>query len=197
MENSWWTQKAEEIRRLADTNEALKAVYGPSNHKLRPVKSKEDNTVINDHDGILSRWAEHLSELLNCVNSTDPTLVDLIPQFSVIPQLDDPPALYEIQAAVKGLKSNKAAGPDGILGEVFKYGGHHLCRHLHQFIHRAWTIGKLPQQWKDANIVTAFKRKGDRQICGNSRGISLLSVAGPKCQFWVGGLGDFSVGVEI
>ena len=92
--------------------------------------------------------------------------------------LDDPPALYEIRAAVKGLKNNKAAGPDGIPGEVFKYSGYHLCRHLHQFIHRAWTTGKLPQQWKDANIVTVFKWKGDRQICGNSRGISLLSVAG-------------------
>ena len=51
-------------------------------------------------------------------------------------------------------------------------------RHLYQFIHRAWTTDKLPQQWKDANIVTVFKRKGNRQICGNSRGISLLSVAG-------------------
>jgi len=42
----------------------------------------------------------------------------------------------------------------------------------------AWTIGKVPQQWKDADIVTVFKQKGDRQICGNSRGISLLYVAG-------------------
>jgi len=35
-----------------------------------------------------------------------------------------------------------------------------------------------PQQWKDANIVSIYKKKGDRQVCGNSRGISLLSVAG-------------------
>jgi len=27
-------------------------------------------------------------------------------------------------------------------------------------------------------IVTIYKKKGDRQVCGNSRGISLLSVAG-------------------
>ena len=36
----------------------------------------------------------------------------------------------------------------------------------------------MPQQWKDAKLVSIFKKKGDRAICGNSRGIALLSVAG-------------------
>jgi len=53
-----------------------------------------------------------------------------------------------------------------------------VIHRLHQFIHRAWTTGKLPQQRKDATIVTIYKKKGDRQVCGNSHGISLLSVAG-------------------
>ena len=104
-------------------------------------------------------YNSNMCELLNCVNSMDTTLLDLIPQLPVIPQFDDPPAFYEIQVAVKGLKNKKAAGPDRIPGEVFKYGGHHLCRHLHQLIHRACTTGKLPQQWKDANTVTVFERK--------------------------------------
>jgi len=86
--------------------------------------------------------------------------VDLIPQLPNIPQLDHPPAFYEVEVVVKGLKNNKS-------------GGHHLIHRLHQFIHRAWTTGKLPQQWKE----TIYKKKGDRQVCGNSRGISLLSVA--------------------
>ena len=36
----------------------------------------------------------------------------------------------------------------------------------------------LPQQWKNANTILVYKQKGDRVECGNSRGISLLSVAG-------------------
>jgi len=184
MENSWWTQKAEEIQRFADTNdtqkfyEVLKTIYGPTQHAVHPVKSNDGTKVIKDHEGILSRWAEHLKELLNCVNPTVPTLVDLIPQLPIIPKLDHPPAFYEVEVAIKGLKNNKSAGPDGIPAAVFKHGGHHLIYRLHQFIHRAWTTGKLPQQWKDATIVTIYKKKGDRQVCGNSRGISLLSVAG-------------------
>jgi len=62
--------------------------------------------------------------------------------------------------AVKGLKNNKSAGPDGIPAEVFKHGDHHLIHRLHQFIHRAWTTGKLPQQRKDATTVTIYKKEG-------------------------------------
>jgi len=78
------------------------------------VKSKDSTKVIKDHKCILSRWAEHLKELLDCVNPTDPTLVDLIPQLPIIPQLGHLPAFYEVEVAVKGLKNNKSAGPDGI-----------------------------------------------------------------------------------
>ena len=41
-----------------------------------------------------------------------------------------------------------------------------------------WISGKVPQQWKDATIVTIYKLKEDKSDCGNSRCISLLSVAG-------------------
>jgi len=91
MENNWWTEKAMDIQRLADLNgtqrfyEALKAVNGPFQCTVQPVKYKDGNTVIKDHEGILARWAEHLRELLNCTNTMDPNLVDLIPQFLTIP----------------------------------------------------------------------------------------------------------------
>ena len=61
---------------------------------------------------------------------------------------------------------------------MFKHGGQYLLHRLHRFILLTWNSKQLPQQWKDANIVTIFKRKGDQAVCGNSRGISLLSVAG-------------------
>ena len=72
------------------------------------------------------------------------------------------------------LKDNKAPGPDGIPAEIFKYGGNLLLRRLHSFINNAWASNILPTQWKAANIIMIYKKKGDRAICG----ISLLSVAG-------------------
>ena len=58
-----------------------------------------------------------------------------------------------------------------------KYGGNNLFGKLHELICKAWEEGSVPQAWKDATIVTIYK-KGDRTECGNYRGISLLSIAG-------------------
>ncbi|BHF70532.1 hypothetical protein SprV_0301358400 [Sparganum proliferum] len=41
-----------------------------------------------------------------------------------------------------------------------------------------WRQGEVKKDFKDATIVHLYKRKGNRQICDNHRGISLLNVAG-------------------
>ena len=84
---------------------------------------------------------------------------------------------YEMVRAIKGLKDGKAPGVDGIPAEVWKYVGANLSNRLHRWIIKVWEEGHVPQAWKDANIVTIYK-KGDRSECGNYRGISLLSAAG-------------------
>jgi len=104
------------------------------------------------------------------INPHDPSFLDQVPQFPPIPDLDTPPSLHEVSKAVQGLKNNKAFGPDGIPGEIFKYGGQYLLHRLHRFILLTWNSKQLPQQWKDANIITIFKRIGDQAVCGNSRG---------------------------
>jgi len=83
-----------------------------------------------------------------------------------------------LQCVVSRITNNKASGPDDIPAEVLKFSLHALLHRLHRFISCAWNSQQLPQQWKDANIITIYKRKRDRAECGNSRGISLLSAAG-------------------
>ena len=55
-------------------------------------------------------------------------------------------------------------------------------REVHNIIYRI-VSGNLRgepvrQLWKDANLITIYKNKGDMVECGNSRGIALLSTAG-------------------
>ena len=82
-----------------------------------------------------------------------------------------------VARSIAGLKDGKAPGGDGIPAEVWKHGADNLFSRLHQLITNAWEVGSVPQAWKDASIVTIYK-KGDRTDCGNYRGISLLSIAG-------------------
>jgi len=102
MENSWWIDKAKEIQQFADSNDthnfynAIKAVYGPSHHSVHPVRSKDGSTLFKDRKDILSRWAEHLRELLNCVNPTDPSILDKLPQLRVLANLDTRPSFEEV-----------------------------------------------------------------------------------------------------
>ena len=92
--------------------------------------------------------------------------------------MDTPATFAETLQAISSLKNNKSPGTDGIPGEVLKNGGTALHHEVHQLILSIWEAEDVPQQWKDARIISIYKRKGDRATCGNSRGISLLSVAG-------------------
>ena len=58
-------------------------------------------------------------------------------------------------------EDGKTPGGDGIPAEVWKHGGDNLFSRLHQLITNAWEVGFVPQAWKDASIVTIYK-KSDR-----------------------------------
>lgn len=69
------------------------------------------------------------------------------------------------------------ADPDEIHGDIYKHGGQRLLQILFVLVVLMWEMESFPKGFKDAIIVTIFK-KDDKAICGNHRGISLLSAAG-------------------
>ena len=184
MENKWWIRKAQEIQRHADDNnthafyEAVKSLYGPLKRNIAPVRSADGSILFKDKQQILERWAEHFHALLNATNPADPSILNALPDLPPVLALDEPPKFTEVLSAIRSLKNNKCAGPDGLPAEILKAGGYLLMRQLFHFICNTWQNETLPQEWKDSNIVTIYKKKGDKSSCGNSRGISLLSVAG-------------------
>ena len=58
-----------------------------------------------------------------------------------------------------------------------------MSNRLHRWIIKICEECHVPQAWKDANIVTIYK-KGDRTECCNYRGISVISAAG-KIFAWI------------
>jgi len=74
------------------------------------------------------------------------------------------------------MSSGKAPGSDGLPPELFKSGGPDIINKLVALYQSIWSSGSVPQEFKDALIVHIFKRKGDRSVCNDHRGISLLSI---------------------
>ena len=86
--------------------------------------------------------------------------------------------MKEVSDSIKQLASGKAPGNDGIPSDVYKYGGQKLIKKLHQLFKTIWIHGQVPQDFKDANMQQLYKNKGNQHFCDNSRGISLLCIAG-------------------
>jgi hypothetical protein len=66
---------------------------------------------------------------------------------------------------------------NAIPAEVYKAGGPCLGRKLTQLFQHIQSEETIPQEYKDASVVHLYK-KGNRRICDNHRGFSLLSLAG-------------------
>ena len=52
------------------------------------------------------------------------------------------------------------------------------CTPLHEVLCQCWREGAVPQDMRDAKIITLYKNKGERSDCNNYRVISLLSIVG-------------------
>ena len=183
LKNEWWKQKAAELQALSDSHDskaffaATKAIYGPSNRGPTPLRTAGSDELVKDPASIRKRWLEHFSTLLNRDVSVDPTALEALKQYPVRHEMSCEPSLEEVKRAARALKNGKAAGPDGIPAEVLKYGGPELTAHLHRLLLQIWRQEEVPADLRDAQIVTIFK-KGDKAVCGNYRGISLLSTVG-------------------
>nr|VZI45681.1 unnamed protein product [Spirometra erinaceieuropaei] len=175
--------KAEKIQGYADRNEwknffsAIKAVYGPPTKGTAPLLSADGNTLLTEKTQILQRWAEHFQGVLNRPSVISDAAIERLPQVESNVDLDLPPSLQETIRAVQQLSSGKAPGSDAIPAEVYKQGGPQLMDHLTALFQEMWRPGEVPQDFKDATIVHLYKRKGNRQVCDNHRGISLLNIA--------------------
>ena len=93
-------------------------------------------------------------------------------------ELDHLPTEGELSKAIDSLACAKAPGKDGIPPELLKQGKLTPLQSLHKLLCLCWEQGHIPQDMRDANIVTLYKNKVDRSDCNNYRGISLLSIVG-------------------
>ena len=84
------------------------------------------------------------------------------------------PTREEIKKATMQLKVGKSASIDGIPAEVYQHGGEAVLDKLQDLFTNCWERRTLPQDLRDAVIVSLYKNKGEKLDCSNYQGITLL-----------------------
>nr|XP_049618290.1 E3 SUMO-protein ligase PIAS2 isoform X1 [Syngnathus scovelli]XP_049618292.1 E3 SUMO-protein ligase PIAS2 isoform X1 [Syngnathus scovelli]XP_049618293.1 E3 SUMO-protein ligase PIAS2 isoform X1 [Syngnathus scovelli] len=147
--------------------------------RLRRGKQCNVNTVYSG-DGVLltstrdvvSRWGEYFEDLLN--STYTPSIEEAGPGDF---EADSPISGVEVTEVVKKLLGGKAPGVDEIRPEFLKALDVVGLSWLTRLYNVAWTSGTVPLDWQTGVVVPLFK-KGDRRVCSNYRGITLLSLPG-------------------
>ena len=104
----------------------------------------------------MERWVEHYSELYSKENSVS----EAAPNAAECLRTMDEPILEELRSAVAALAAGKAPGKDGIPSEVITCAKGILLHELHEILCLCCREGKVPQDMRDANIVTLYKNIG-------------------------------------
>ncbi len=138
------------------------------------VLLERDGNIVPDQARKLCRWEQHFKELL--IHVAPPNSA-----FSPLRPLRRKPTLVkltqeEVCTVTRQLCNNRAPGEDGIPAEVYKTCLDSLGPWLHRVITKVWLCEAVPNNWIEAVLLSLFK-KGDKPICSNNRGISLIYVA--------------------
>uniref|UniRef100_A0A3Q3T275 Reverse transcriptase domain-containing protein n=1 Tax=Mastacembelus armatus TaxID=205130 RepID=A0A3Q3T275_9TELE len=121
---------------------------------------------------IVGRWKEYFEDLLNPVNTSS------IREAGAGDSEADPSITQaEVTEVVRQLLGGKAPGVDEIRPEYLKSLDVVGLSWLTRLCNIAWRSGTVPLDWQTGVVVPLFK-KGDRRVCSNYRGITLLSLPG-------------------
>ena len=119
------------------------------------VKDEKGDLVADSHS-IMARWRNYFSHLFNVHGVKDVGQVEIPTADPLVPE----PSAFEVELAIDKLKNHKSPGIDEILAELIKPGGGTMCLEIHKLITSIWKKEKLPEEWKESNIVPIHK-KGD------------------------------------
>ena len=165
-------------RRLDSNYFSANKVFWQIIRRLRGKRSSitysikdSDGNILTDENEILSQWRQYFEDRLNPVKAStrDSHEVTHLEDYEVF-------TAAEVATAIKGIKSEKAAGKNEIRPEMLKALTGEGIIWLMRVCQVEWKLGKTPRDWQTGVIIPIFK-KGDRKQCTNYRGISLLSLS--------------------
>ncbi|TWW77322.1 hypothetical protein D4764_12G0007120 [Takifugu flavidus] len=139
---------------------------------FRTASKSGDGVLLTSTRDVVDRWKEYFEDLLNPTNT--PSSEEVGPGDL---EMGSCISGAEVAEVVKKLLGGKAPGVDEIRPESLKALDVVGLSWLTRLCNIAWTSGAVPLDWQTGVVVPLFK-KGDRRVCSNYRGITLLSLPG-------------------
>ncbi|PKU43345.1 hypothetical protein llap_6347 [Limosa lapponica baueri] len=83
----------------------------------------------------------------------------------------------QVKELLSELDTHKSMGPDGMHPRALRELAEVIAELLSIIFKRSWRTGKVPEDWRKANVIPVFK-KGKKEDPGNYRPVSLTSIPG-------------------
>ncbi|KAI3353494.1 hypothetical protein L3Q82_019285 [Scortum barcoo] len=207
----WWTPEVRDAVRLKKESYRTMLACGTpgavDRYTGRPSKPPARQTVLeaktrvweefggelltSTGEDIVGRWKKYFEDLLN---PTDlPSNEEAEDGDS---EVDSSITQAEVTEVVRKLLGGKAPGVDEIRPEYLKSLDVVGLSWLTRLCNIAWRLGTVPLEWQTGVVVPLFK-KGDRRVCSNYRGITLLSLPGRSMPGVLEGLWEFAQPVHM
>jgi hypothetical protein len=127
--------------------------------------------VVVEGEELMDVWSAHYDKLSNeeyAWKREDLSKVDAVcgPREKL--------SVEEVSAAIAKTKSNKSAGPSGVVADMLKAAGTEGVLWVTDLCNEIVKEGKIPEDWCKSWMVNVYKGKGDALECGSYRGIKLL-----------------------
>ncbi len=164
------------LQRLSDLKEKDSAEYWRLLNSLRKEPISDPADKVDP-----AKWLSHFRALLkvpeNAENLYKQDLALAENRYRKYSQLDYDMSEEEIVKAIRSLKNNKSAGPDGIINEMLKVGYKTIIKPIQKLLQVVFDSKQFPSPWKRGIIAKIFK-SGDPYDTDNYRGVTLSSVLG-------------------
>ena len=172
-------KRKEEIRVAELSKQNVKSFFSyvnsrkPIRHKLGPIKDQRGVLQYEDK-GIAGAFNEFFASVFtveDLSNIPEPT----IKFHKHIEQIHCTNA--NVECSLDKLNKYKSPGPDNIVPLILKNVQNAVIEHLVQIFNYSINSNFIPEDWKLANVTPIYK-KGNKNMAGNYRPISLTSVIG-------------------
>jgi hypothetical protein len=130
-----------------------------------------DGRIVVDDDKLMEVWKAHYEHL---ANEEFPWNKDSLTRCEATIGPCEEITVAEVKAAIKKAKSNKAAGPSGVVVDMLKAAGEAGAVWVTEICNLVLREGRIPEDWCKSWMVNVYKGKGDALECGSYRGIKLL-----------------------